>query len=92
MPRPGEIRPAIFRLRWRDLVWEGVYAPVGTVVGFLAEYDALSGLSQKAGCPVQEAVQEGGAGHGRVTHSEWIECAGATGAAWVANASPTKTA
>ena len=34
------------------------------VVGFLAEYDALSGLSQKAGCPVQEAVQEGGAGHG----------------------------
>lgn len=34
------------------------------MVGFLAEYDALSGLSQKAGCPVQEAVQEGGAGHG----------------------------
>ncbi len=27
------------------------------VVGFLAEYDALSGLSQKAGCPVQEAVR-----------------------------------
>ena len=26
------------------------------VVGFLAEYDALSGLSQKAGCPVQEPV------------------------------------
>ena len=38
------------------------------------------------------ARPEGGAGHGRVTHSEWIECAGATGAAWVANASPTKTA
>ena len=34
------------------------------VVGFLAEYDALSGLSQKAGCPVQEPVWEGGAGHG----------------------------
>lgn len=34
------------------------------VVGFLAEYDALSGLSQKAGCPEQEPVQEGGAGHG----------------------------
>ena len=34
------------------------------VVGFLAEYDALAGLSQKAGCPVQEPVQEGGAGHG----------------------------
>ncbi len=25
---------------------------------------ALSGLSQKAGCPVQEPVREGGAGHG----------------------------
>lgn len=25
------------------------------VVGFLAEYDALAGLSQKAACPVQEA-------------------------------------
>lgn len=34
------------------------------VVGFLAEYDALAGLSQKAACPVQEPVQEGGAGHG----------------------------
>lgn len=34
------------------------------VVGFLAEYDALSGLSQKASCPMQEPVQEGGAGHG----------------------------
>lgn len=33
-------------------------------VGFLAEYDALSGLSQKAASPVQEPVQEGGAGHG----------------------------
>ena len=34
------------------------------VVGFLAEYDALAGLSQKAACPVQEAVEPGGAGHG----------------------------
>ena len=34
------------------------------VVGFLAEYDALSGLSQRAACPVQEPVQEGGDGHG----------------------------
>ena len=29
------------------------------VVGFLAEYDALSGLSQKAGRPVQEPVRAG---------------------------------
>lgn len=34
------------------------------VVGLLAEYDALAGLSQKAACPVQEAVEAGGAGHG----------------------------
>lgn len=34
------------------------------VVGLLAEYDALSGLSQKAACPVQEPIQEGGDGHG----------------------------
>ena len=40
---------------------------VGTgkpIVGFLAEYDALAGLSQKAGCPAREAVEPGGAGHG----------------------------
>ena len=34
------------------------------VVGLLAEYDALSGLSQKAGCPVQEPIVPGGDGHG----------------------------
>ena len=34
------------------------------VVGLLAEYDALSGLSQKAGCPVQEPIEAGGSGHG----------------------------
>lgn len=40
---------------------------VGTgkpVVGFLAEYDALAGLSQEAACPEQKPVVEGGAGHG----------------------------
>lgn len=34
------------------------------VIGLLAEYDALDGLSQKAGCPIKEAVQEGAPGHG----------------------------
>ena len=34
------------------------------VVGLLAEYDALDGLSQKAGSPVQEPVEVGGSGHG----------------------------
>ena len=34
------------------------------VIGFLGEYDALSGLSQKRGCPVPDPVVPGGAGHG----------------------------
>lgn len=34
------------------------------VMGFLAEYDALDGLSQKAGCPVKDPVVESGSGHG----------------------------
>lgn len=34
------------------------------VIGLLAEYDALDGLSQKAACPIKEAVQEGAPGHG----------------------------
>ncbi|MBR5045154.1 MAG: amidohydrolase [Oscillospiraceae bacterium] len=40
---------------------------VGTgrpVMGFLGEYDALDGLSQKAGQPSREAVTPGGCGHG----------------------------
>ena len=34
------------------------------VVGLLGEYDALDGLSQKAGSAVEEAVIAGGSGHG----------------------------
>ncbi|MBQ3411627.1 MAG: amidohydrolase [Oscillospiraceae bacterium] len=34
------------------------------VVGFLGEYDALDGLSQKAGQPEREAIIPGGCGHG----------------------------
>ena len=33
-------------------------------IGILAEYDALSGLSQKAGSLTQEALVPGGCGHG----------------------------
>ena len=36
----------------------------GVKMGFLAEYDALDGLSQQAGKPEQEPVEKGGAGHG----------------------------
>ena len=34
------------------------------VIGILGEFDALSGLSQKAGCTHQEALEPGGSGHG----------------------------
>ena len=34
------------------------------VIGFLGEYDALPGLSQKAGVAVKEPLSEGGNGHG----------------------------
>lgn len=34
------------------------------VIGLLAEYDALSGLSQKAGSLVREELRAGGTGHG----------------------------
>ena len=34
------------------------------VIGILAEYDALSGLSQKAGCAEREELVKGGNGHG----------------------------
>ncbi len=34
------------------------------VIGILAEYDALSGLSQKAGSVKREAITPGGCGHG----------------------------
>ncbi len=36
----------------------------GPSVGFLAEFDALPGLSQQAGNPVKTPLVEGGAGHG----------------------------
>ena len=36
----------------------------GPVVGFLGEYDALSGLSQAPGQPVKAPVTPGGNGHG----------------------------
>ena len=34
------------------------------VIGILAEYDALSGLSQQGGCPVCRELTPGGTGHG----------------------------
>ncbi|MGE3293976.1 MAG: proton-conducting transporter membrane subunit, partial [Geminicoccaceae bacterium] len=37
MPAPGETRAATFRLLWRDLVWDGLYAPVAVGLGQVTE-------------------------------------------------------
>jgi hypothetical protein len=37
MPAPGDPAPARFRVDLRNLAWEGLYAPVGVVVGVVAE-------------------------------------------------------
>lgn len=47
--------PTAFVARW------GEEKPV---IGFMAEYDALPGMSQKAGTVVEEALKEGETGHG----------------------------
>jgi len=49
--------PTAFTATWRN----GIGGPV---IGFLAEYDALPTLSQKAGSAVQEALVPGAPGHG----------------------------
>ena len=38
------------------------------IIGFLGEYDALPGLSQKEGVPVHSPMEEGGPGHGCCHH------------------------
>ena len=40
------------------------FGPGRPVIGILAEYDALSGLSQQGGCPVRRELTPGGTGHG----------------------------
>jgi hydrogenase-4 component B len=37
MPPPGDLRPARLRVELRDLVWDGLYAPVAGAVGFAAD-------------------------------------------------------
>jgi len=38
MPPPGDTRPARFHVSMRDLVWDTLYAPVESVVGFAADW------------------------------------------------------
>jgi formate hydrogenlyase subunit 3/multisubunit Na+/H+ antiporter MnhD subunit len=38
MPKPGELRPARLTLEMHDLVWDGLYAPIGTAIAFAADH------------------------------------------------------
>jgi hydrogenase-4 component B len=37
MPRPGEMRPARLIVSLRDLIWDAIYAPIATAIGFVAD-------------------------------------------------------
>ena len=47
-----------------DTAFSGSFGKGRPVIGILGEFDALSGLSQKAGMTEQEAIEDGGNGHG----------------------------
>ena len=47
-----------------DTAFCGSYGSGRPVIGILGEYDALSGLSQKAGAAAHEPLTPGGSGHG----------------------------
>ena len=38
MPAPGQTRPARFHVNMRDLVWDALYAPAESVIGFAADW------------------------------------------------------
>lgn len=54
------------------------------VIGILAEYDALPGLSQKAGAARQDAVVPGGEGHGCGHNLFGAASAAAADVSWIA--------
>jgi hypothetical protein len=37
MPPPGSAKPARFTVQMHDLIWEALYAPIGTVISFATE-------------------------------------------------------
>ena len=47
-----------------DTAFSASFGSGRPVIGILAEYDALSGLSQTAGCTEEKPLAEGGSGHG----------------------------
>jgi aminobenzoyl-glutamate utilization protein B len=64
----AELEKEGFRVTWGIAGEETAFLAVAgsgkPVVALLAEYDALPGLSQAAGQPKKEAIQEGAPGHG----------------------------
>ncbi|MDL2288993.1 amidohydrolase [Oscillospiraceae bacterium OttesenSCG-928-F05] len=61
-----------------ETAFSGTFGSGGPVIGILAEYDALSGLSQKGGVAERDPLVPGGNGHGCGHH---LLGAGALGAA-----------
>ncbi|MBS4784892.1 MAG: amidohydrolase [Clostridiales bacterium] len=47
-----------------ETAFSASYGSGHPVIGILGEFDALSGLSQQAGCAVRTPIQPGGSGHG----------------------------
>lgn len=47
-----------------ETAFSGSYGSGKPIIGFLGEFDALSGLSQKSGVTHKEALASGGCGHG----------------------------
>ena len=47
-----------------ETAFSASYGSGEPVIGILAEYDALSGLSQTAGCTEEKPLKDGGSGHG----------------------------
>lgn len=47
-----------------ETAFAGKYGEGKPVIGFLGEFDALTNLSQEAGCTFKKPVVEGGCGHG----------------------------
>ena len=37
MPPPGDMRPARLTVEMRDLIWDTIYAPIATGIGFAAD-------------------------------------------------------
>ncbi len=57
--------------------FKGVFGSGRPVIGFLGEFDALSGLSQKDGCTKEEPIEAGAPGHGCGHNAIGVSCVAA---------------